>query len=181
MAPGCPTVGIWLRPAERWLPVLLSSSRIKGWEGADQQRGRSVAGGVEPARATPAPARCWVSSDGPFLPLAVWQQQLLFPDHYVSVWAAPLTPGTVQPAPPSAHHSQPRGGGLCAQAGAHRLPWEIKPCWPRVEPGDIKTGFVVKQAGVVLVLWRWTLGTEHRHGSSPSLTRLKWMQSRTKI
>lgn len=97
------------------------------------------------------------------------------------VRAAPLTPGTVQPAPPSAHRSQPRGGGLCAQAGAHRLPWEIKPRWPRVEPGDIKTGFVVKQAGVVLVLWRWTLGTEHGHGSSPSLTRLKWMQSRTKI
>lgn len=87
MAPGCPTVGIWLGPAERWLLVLLSSSRTKGWEDADQQRGRSVAGGVEPAGATPAPARCWVSSDGPFLPLAVWQQQLLFPDHHVSVRA----------------------------------------------------------------------------------------------
>lgn len=89
------------------------------------------------------------------------------------VRATPLTPGTLQPASRSTHRSQPRGGGLCAQVGAHKLSWEIKPCWPRVEPGGIKTGSVAKQAGVVLVSGGEPWAQSMVMVQAPLLTRLK--------
>lgn len=148
----------------------LSSSQGPGWgllrgsllfygalvvKDADHQHGRSVARWVEPACAMPAYVQCWVNGVGPLLPLGRRAVDVgscppttasVFGQVLTLVQVAPFTPGTLQPASQGTiRHSQLRGGGLCTQVGAHRLSWEIKHHWPKVEPGDFKSGFVVKQ------------------------------------
>lgn len=110
-----------------------------------------MAGWIEPACATPAHVQRWVNGVGPLLPLGrqAVDRGSCPPTTALAfgqVLRAPFTPGALQPASHGTIcHNQLRGGGLCTQIGAHRLPWEIKHRWPQVEPGDFKSGFVAKQ------------------------------------
>jgi len=73
-----------------------------------------------------------------------------------------------------------QGGQSTQLGGTHGLSWEIKHHWPKVEPGDFKSGFVVKQGRGGPRLMEVDPRPQNM-GPVQDPLGLQWMQSRIEI